>query len=163
MAADTSTLSRPYSIAAFKQAREEGTVAQWGEMLEFLELLTADATMKGLIASPKVKEEQLAALIIDICGDRLSATERNFVKLLAEYGRLENLPEIRQVYEAERAQLEGRAEVQVTSAYELDDTQQAAIKSTMSGQLGRRDCRSPRWWASTQSGTLSSPWCPSWP
>ena len=34
--ADSSTESRPYAIAAFKQAREEGQVDQWSQMLALL-------------------------------------------------------------------------------------------------------------------------------
>lgn len=136
--ADTSTVSRPYAIAAFKQACEENAVAQWSDMLAFLEQVVADPTMKGVIASPKIDEQQLAALIIDVAGDRVSDTGRNFVRLLSEYGRLENLAEIREIFEDERARLEGRVEVLVTSAFELDDSQRNSIAATMAGRLGKQ-------------------------
>ena len=101
--ADSSTESRPYAIAAFKQAREEGQVDQWSQMLALLEQLVSDATMKGLIANPRVNNEQLVGLIADIAGDAMSGTGANFVRLLAEYGRLNGVADIREIFEQQRA------------------------------------------------------------
>ena len=134
--ADTSTASRPYAIAAFKQAREENQVSEWAEMLTLLEQVVNDATMKGAIANPRVNREQLAALIADICGDALSDTGKNFIRLLAEYGRLHSVADIRTIFEQQRAELEGRSRVHVRSAYELDDTQRQTIQQSMSRRLG---------------------------
>jgi F-type H+-transporting ATPase subunit delta len=134
--ADSSTESRPYAIAAFKQASEENQVSQWSDMLALLEQVVGDTTMKGAIANPRVNREQLAALIIDVCGDVLSDTGKNFVRLLAEYGRLHSVTEIRGIFEQQRAELEGRSRVHVRSAYELDDTQCEIIQQSMAKRLG---------------------------
>jgi len=134
--ADSSTQSRPYAIAAFKQAVEEQQVIRWSEMLALLERVVDDATMKGAIANPRVNREQLAALIIDVCGDALSDTGRNFVRLLTEYGRLLGVAEIRSIFEQQRAGLEGRSRVHVRSAYELDDAQRQTIERSMAQRLG---------------------------
>ena len=134
--ADSSTQSRPYAIAAFKQASEENQVKQWSEMLALLEQVVGDATMKGAIANPRVNREQLAALIIDVCGDALSDTGKNFVRVLTEYGRLDSIPDVRAIYEQRRAELEGRSQVHVRSAYELDDAQRQTIAQSMAKRLG---------------------------
>ncbi len=134
--ADTSTASRPYAIAAFKQAREEKQVTEWSDMLTLLEQVVGDATMKGAIANPRVNREQLAALIIDICRDILSDTGKNFVRLLAEYGRLQSVAEVRAIFEQQRAELEGRSRVRVRSAYELDEAQRETIQQSMAKRLG---------------------------
>ena len=134
--ADSSTESRPYAIAAFKQAREEGQVDQWSQMLALLEQLVSDATMKGLIANPRVNNEQLVGLIADIADDAMSGTGANFVRLLAEYGRLNGVADIREIFEKQRATLEGMSHVQVTSAYEMDDSQQSSLQSAISKRLG---------------------------
>ena len=135
--AEDSTVSRPYAIAAFKQAVEEGEVGEWSEMLALLEQVVSDATMKGAIANPRVDREQLAALIIDVCGDSLSPTARNFVRLLAEYNRLSRLGQIRGIFEQERDKVEGRTRVVVRTAYELDDAQREAISESMAKRLGK--------------------------
>jgi len=134
--ADSSTESRPYAIAAFKQAREENQIARWSEMLVLLEQVLGDATMKGMIANPRVNREQLAALIIDVCGDVLNDTAKNFVRLLSEYARLNSIGDIRAIFEQQRAELEGRSRVHVRSAYELDDAQRQTIQQSMAKRLG---------------------------
>jgi len=134
--ADTSSVARPYGIAAFRQAQDEGKVAEWGEMLELLERVVRDPTMRGLIASPKVDDQQLAELIIDVCGERLSKTGGNLVRILAENERLDQLPEIAAVFNEERARAEGRSKVEITSAFELTEEQQRAIGESMSKRLG---------------------------
>jgi len=133
---NTGELARPYAIAAFKQARDESKLSQWSDMLALLATIVRDPTMMGLTASPKVSRSQLAELIIDVGGDAFSNTGQNFVRVLAEYGRLGLAPDIEQIFNQECSALEGRSEVSVTSAYELSDSQVQDIVSAMSKRLG---------------------------
>lgn len=133
---DVSALARPYGLAAFKQAREEGKIEEWSNMLELLTLIMRDATMRGLIANPKVNNQQLAALIIDVAGDGLSQTGGNLVRIMAENERLVEMAGVAAVFEEERDRTEGRSHVDVTSAFELSDAQQRSIADSMSKRLG---------------------------
>ena len=133
---DPSALARPYGLAAFNQAREEGKIPEWGSMLELLALIMQDATMRGLIANPKVNNQQLAELIIDVGGDGLSETGRNLVRLMAENERLTEMADVAAVFEAERDATEGRSHVQVTSAFALTEMQQKSIAESMRKRLG---------------------------
>ncbi len=133
---DASALARPYGLAAFKQAREDGNVEEWSEMLQLLVLIMQDATMRGLIANPKVNDQQLADLIIDVGGDGLSQTGRNLVRVMAENERLAEVAGVAAVFEQERDRTEGRSHVEVTSAFELSDKQQTSIAASMSQRLG---------------------------
>lgn len=134
--AEVSTIARPYAIAAFKQAKEEGKLSEWSSMIETLATIIADPLMSGLIANPRVKRDQLADLIIDVGDKSLSDTGKNFVRVLAEKGRLRYLPEVREMFEEKRAESEGRSQVEVTSAFELNDSQKKKITSAMSKRLG---------------------------
>lgn len=134
--AEVSTIARPYALAAFKQAKEEKKLAEWSEMIETLALVVSDPLMKGLIANPGIKRDQLADLIIDVGGKALSDTGKNFVRVLAEKNRLKYLPEARRIFEEERAESEGRSRVEVTSAFELNDAQKKKITNAMSKRLG---------------------------
>jgi F-type H+-transporting ATPase subunit delta len=134
--AEVTTIARPYALAAFKQAMEEGNLGKWSEMIETLALIVSDPLMKGLIANPMVKRDQLADLIVDVGGQSLSETGKNFVRVLAEKGRLKLVPEVRTIFEEERADFEGRSRVEVTSAFELDEDQKNKISSAMSKRLG---------------------------
>ena len=130
--------ARPYAIAAFKQAQEEGDSGRWSQMLELLAMVSNDASMKGLIANPKVSSAQLASLIIDVCGDALSETGRNFVRVLAENQRLASASDIASEFEFERARAERRSDVEVVSAYELTAAQQNDINVAMTSRLGTK-------------------------
>ena len=134
--ADTGELARPYAMAAFQQAKEEGRLSEWSDMLETLTLITKDPTMGGLIVNPKVNKEQLVALIIDVAGERLSSTGQNLVRVLGEYGRLGLVADIQRVFNEERSRQEGRSEVTVISAFELSPEQEQKISNAMRERLG---------------------------
>lgn len=133
---DATAIARPYGLAAFKQAQEEGKIREWSTMLQLLVLIMQDATMLGLIANPKVNDQQLADLIIDVAGDGLSQTGGNLVRILAENERLAEIAGVAAVFEQERDRIEGRSQVEVTSAFALTDTQQKSIAESMSKRLG---------------------------
>ena len=141
--AETGELARPYAVAAFKQADEEGRLGEWAGMLELLAAVARDPTMSGLIANPRVDRARLVELFIDVCGDRLSDTGRNFVKVVGEYGRFALLPAISERFAEERAAREGRNQVHVTSAFDLSEAQRADIAAAMEKRLGTKvtlDC-----------------------
>ena len=128
-------IARPYALAAFKQANEEQTLSQWSDMLDTLALIASDPTMIGLIAHPRVSTSTIADCFLSIGADRLTATGRNFVRVLAHYDRLGLCPEIARIYTRERAKCEGRIEVHITSAYPLAVAKQKLIARAMSKRL----------------------------
>ena len=141
--AETGELARPYAVAAFKQADEEGRLGEWAGMLDLLAAIARDATMSGLIANPRVDRARLVELFIEVCGDRLSDTGRNFVKVIGEYRRFALLPHISERFAEERAAREGRNHVEVTSAFKLSKKQRASIVQAMEKRLGSKvtlDC-----------------------
>ena len=137
MESNTKT-ARPYAIAAFRQAQEEGDTARWSQMLSVIVTVASDPTMIGLVANPKARREQLADLVIDVCGDALTDTGRNFVRILAENRRLGIVRDIAAAYEAERARAEKRSDVKVTSAYKLTAAEENAITVAMTKRLGTK-------------------------
>ena len=137
MESDTKT-ARPYAIAAFKQAQQEGDTQRWSQMMDLLTTVVSDPTVKGLLANPKVKRPELANLIIDVCGDRLTETGRNFVRILAENRRLDVMRDIASAFDLERARVEKRSDVTVTSAHALSPAEQNAINVAMTKRLGTK-------------------------
>ena len=141
--AETRELARPYAVAAFKQAEEEGGLGEWAEMLELLAAIARDPAMSGLITNPRVGRARLVELFIDVCGDRLSGTGRNFVKVVGQYGRFALLPDIALRFAEERAAREGRNQIQVASAFKLSKPQRTTIVRAMEKRLGTKvtlDC-----------------------
>ena len=141
--AESGELARPYAVAAFKQAEEEGRLGEWAGMLELLATVARDPMVSGLIANPGVDRARLVEFFVDVCGDRLSDTGRNFVKVVGHYGRFALLPEVSRRFAEERATREGRNQVQVTSAFELSEAHRATIVEAMEQRLGTKvtlDC-----------------------
>ncbi len=137
MAGDATTIARPYAEAIFVRAVETDKLDLWSDMLELLALAAKDPALSGLIASPKLDKSQMAELMLDIGGARLSDEGQNFVKLLVENRRLSVLPEIAALYEQRKAEHEGTLDVHVTSAFALQPAQEKQLAEALKKKLGR--------------------------
>jgi F-type H+-transporting ATPase subunit delta len=85
-----------------------------------------------------VTPQQLAQLFIDIGGQGLGEHGANFVRTLAENGRLAYLPEISSLFEGMKDQAQGMADVTVTSAAALDSAQQQRLSVALERRLQRK-------------------------
>ena len=135
---ENTTVARPYAQAIFDTASEENKLTEWSEMLGLLAAVVADAQMKVVLENPKMDAAAQSDFVLGVCGQALSETGNNLVKVLAEARRLAIIPEINRMYEQLRAEAEGVIEVGVTSAYELAPEQQATISEVMAKRLGRK-------------------------
>ena len=135
---ENTTVARPYAQAVFETASEESKLTEWSEMLGLLEAVVTDTQMKSVLTSPKLDAAALSDFIQSVCGDALSETGSNLVKVLADARRLSLIPELGKLFEQLRAEAEGVIEVGVTSAYELAPEQQATISEAMAKRLGRK-------------------------
>ena len=135
---ETSTIARPYATAVFELAQETGQVEEWSAMLGLLGVLTSDKDMRQLITNPRVSRQQLRDLVFDVCGAGLSDLGRNLVKLLVGAGRLQYTANIKDQYEQMRAAAEGKVDVEVVTAYTLDEQQQGSIAEIMAGRLSKQ-------------------------
>jgi len=135
--AEAISVARPYAVAAFDEASKLGELKGWSDVL----LSAADAVVNpdvhALISSPRVARGQLENLMLALCGDKVSATQRNFIKLLVESQRLAILPEIAAMFETMRAEAEKSVDVVVTSAFDLDEAQKQKIAAAMKKRMGR--------------------------
>lgn len=137
MAGDATTIARPYAEAIFARAVETDKLDLWSDMLELLALAAKDPALSGLIASPKLDKSQMAELMLDIGGARLSDEGQNFVRLLVENRRLSVLPEIAGLFEQRKAEHQGTLEVHVTSAFALQPAQEKQLAEALKKKLGR--------------------------
>ncbi|HEB97867.1 MAG TPA: F0F1 ATP synthase subunit delta [Sedimenticola thiotaurini] len=137
MAGDAITIARPYAEAIFARAGETGTLDGWSEQLAFLAGVVTDPAMAAAIADPLFDREQLARLLLEVGEGRLDQEGGNLVKVLLENGRLPILPEIRDLYEALKADSLRLLKVHVRSAYELDAAQKQQIADALKARLGR--------------------------
>jgi len=132
------TAARPYAHAVFELALEEGEFGPWSGTLNLLKTVVSDHRMKALLANPTLKAALLADIILDVCGDHLTDEGRNFVHVLAGAGRLPLLPQISMLYEQQRIEAEGVVEVELISAYPLEETDRQRIADAMTKRLGKK-------------------------
>jgi F-type H+-transporting ATPase subunit delta len=135
---EKTTIARPYAQAAFAQAREEGALESWTEFLRLLDAVVADTRMQKIMHHPRVTPEQLADIIFAVAGGRLSESQQNFVRLLIASERLPFAPQIRKLFDAQRAEAESIAEVEVISAYPLNEALRKKIAESMARRINKR-------------------------
>jgi F-type H+-transporting ATPase subunit delta len=136
--AELTTLARPYAKAAFEYAIEAKQLAEWSEMLGFAAQVVSDEAMQQLLTSPHFTKENQKDAMLKVCEDKLNANGVNFIKLLAQNGRLLALPEIEVLFNFLRSEFEKTIEAQITSATELNEQQIAQLKEKLAAKLGRQ-------------------------
>lgn len=136
--AELTTIARPYARAAFETASAaDGGTARWSEMLQLAAAVVSDPAMQEVLANPSVDSQHKAGLVLELCGDRLSADASNFIKLLSENNRLAVLPDIAEVFEQLRADAEATVEAELVSARTISDKQRNQIAAALGKHLGR--------------------------
>jgi F-type H+-transporting ATPase subunit delta len=136
--AELTTVARPYAKAAFEFARDNGKLPAWSEQLALAAAVASDAAFARYLAQPTLTAEQQTDAFLKAAGDKLGGAVRNFVTEIVHNKRVEALPEIAELFEAFRAELEHTADVSVTSAYELSDAQRETLADKLSHKLGRK-------------------------
>ncbi|OCQ54517.1 ATP synthase subunit delta [Photorhabdus australis subsp. thailandensis] len=131
------TVARPYAKAAFDFAVEKQSLEQWQNMLAFTAEVTRNEQV-GELLSGSLASETLANTFIAICGEQVDEHAQNFIRIMAENGRLLALPEVLQQFIQLRASLESTVDVEVISATELSEQQLAKISAAMEKRLSRK-------------------------
>jgi len=136
--AEPSTIARPYAEAAFRLADAQGKLADWSAALANLAAVADDARVRAAISDPNLPAAKVAGLFLSILAGKLSGEIENFVRVLAENGRLEVLAEIRAQYETLKNEREGVVEADVTTAFDMDAAQVADLVSRLEKKTGRK-------------------------
>ena len=135
--AEITTIARPYAQAIFKLASEKQALDAWADMLGLLAVVATDPDMQRMIDSPRVTSDKLAGLFIDICGDRLDADAQNFIKVLAENGRMMALAEIYNLYQTLKSEAEGAIQAQLITAFPATEAQKTSVLEALKKRFGR--------------------------
>jgi F-type H+-transporting ATPase subunit delta len=135
--AELNTVARPYTRAAFEYAREKGNLDQWSQALSLAAMVVSDSLMTRVLSNPALSSEQKADVVLSVLDTRADEAGKNFVRLLAENGRLSLLPEISAQFERLKANLEKKIDVDLTTAFPLDKTLQEKLVKALGTKLGR--------------------------
>ncbi len=135
--ADISTLARPYAKAAFELARDKGRFDQWQHALAMLAEVARMEDVQQLLKDPRITTAKHAEVFIAAAGDALDQHARNFVKVLAQYRRLDVLPAIETDFIQLRATAENIVQAELRTAVEASDAQRQKIRDALKVRLGR--------------------------
>lgn len=135
--AESITLARPYAKAAFEVALAAQELSVWSQALRLLASVTKSEKLSKFLLSPALTAEQQASALIEICGDELTPTTHKLVHLLAENKRLVLLSEISELFEALKANQEQTVDVELSTAYELNQEVVNKITQALKTRLNR--------------------------
>ncbi len=136
--AEPSTIARPYAEAAFRLADAQDKLAEWSTTLANLSAVAADARVRAAVGDPNFSAAKISGLFIGILAGRLTGEAENFVRVLAENGRLDVLGEIRTQFEALKNEREGTVEAEVYTAFDMEPAQVADLVARLEKKTGRK-------------------------
>ena len=135
---ELATLARPYAEAVFKRAKETESSQEWSDTLAFLSAIMQDEGLAAIVNNPRVGEDDLTALLLEICQDQVTGEANNFLKLLIENGRLNLAPQIAELFEKYKAEDEGYVDVDVITAYALTKVEEKSFATSLEKSLNKK-------------------------
>jgi len=137
MAQEKITIARPYAEAVLGRAQETGTLDLWSDMLGLLSALVQSPEVADLVTNPRLSCGQLEGALLEIAGAHLSEEGQNLLRILVQNRRIPVLPDIATLYEQGKRECQGALQVQVLSAYALDEAQEKALSDALKERLQR--------------------------
>jgi F-type H+-transporting ATPase subunit delta len=131
------SLARPYARAVFELARQQERLSQWSDNLSLMAAVVSNTTMQTLLDNPRLTRADAGELVIRACGSDIGEHAANLLRMLAENGRLDQLPMIATLYDSLRDEAEGTVDAHVISASPLSEAQKTAIADALKKRLGR--------------------------
>ena len=135
--AELTTIARPYAKAAFLFAKEENALEKWEKMLGLAAAVASDSTMLAYLSQPELGTDAKIAAFAEVCGDELDESGRNFIAQLAAHKRLPLLPVIQKLFHTLPAEQQQFADVELISAFELDDAVAEKLVAALKKRLQR--------------------------
>lgn len=137
---ESTTLARPYAVAAFRYAKESGKTEEWANTLSFLAGVMADGRMQQASRNPRISRDRFTKLFMGLCEGYVGAGSgaENYVRLLIQNQRLNLLGEIAAQFAKYRAEDEGYVDVAVMTAYDLTEDELKKLAQTLESELARK-------------------------
>ncbi|MBC3916536.1 F0F1 ATP synthase subunit delta [Undibacterium sp. CY18W] len=135
--AEIATIARPYAEALFRVA-QTGNLSAWSELVTEMAQVGAHSDVQALAHNPKVSADQKAEIFLSAIKSPVTAEAKNFINTLADYDRLTLLPEIAFQFHALKNALEGAADAEVTSAFEISAAQLSELSALLEKKFGRK-------------------------
>jgi F-type H+-transporting ATPase subunit delta len=145
------TAARPYARAAFEEAQATQALPLWSELLKAAAAVAADPAMHRLLGpwNPTLRGDQKAELVAGLCRDVRGGAEVPevfvaFLRMLAEFHRLHQLPGIAVLFEQLRANAESVVHAELISAVAITEAQRIQVSEALRTRFQRDvalDCK----------------------
>jgi len=135
--AESITLARPYAKAAFEVALAANELGAWSQALKLLASVAKSEKVSRFLLSPELTAKQQADALVDICSEELSPKTHKLVQVLAENKRLILLSEISELFDALKANQEQTVDVELSTAFELNQEVVNKITQALKTRLNR--------------------------
>lgn len=133
---DYITIARPYARAAFEYAVEHKQIPAWSEFLQTAASVVEDKRVSRLLNNPSINYTDKQQFILDVCKDA-NAEHRNFIAALAQFHRLNIIPAVAALFEDFCKERNKSMEVEVLSAYPLEEQQIKRLQKALAIRLQR--------------------------
>jgi F-type H+-transporting ATPase subunit delta len=128
---------RTYARALFEAARDQGRVdAARDQLAELAAALETSPGLEAFLANPQLDPGAKASVLEEVTAGA-DPVVRNFVRLVASKGRAGQLRPIAEEFEAIVDREQGRLKVELTTAYDLDQSEADAIVRKIEQSSGR--------------------------
>lgn len=136
--AELVSIARPYARAAFEYADGHNALPRWQDMLSSMAFVANDASVGALLSNPKVTNEQLNELFLGVLAPCLDGSGGNFIRIVAERGRLAALPQIHALFQQLVEDKQKSVTAKVFTAHPLSQEQQQSIKNALEVRLAQQ-------------------------
>lgn len=133
----TSRVAHPYAVALFKE-----TVSQQNLQIVFDDIkslqksFAGSSDLKELLQNPTINSTKKNSAVLAIFGNNIAPLTMNFLQLLIQKHRANELECIFDIFETLYNEQNGLVPVQIVSAMELIPTQKEALLTKVSGYAG---------------------------
>ena len=139
--AELATVARPYAEALFRVAqagKESHSLAAWSDLVSELAQIGSHPEVQAFARNPKASESDIGAAILALVKAPLTEEAKNFLAMLVENGRISLLPEIGAQFQLLKNSVEGAADAEISSAFELSAAQLADLVATLEKKFSRK-------------------------
>ncbi len=137
MAAITSRYARAFADAVFEMKADPKAVVS--ELNDMVALAKANVALQRIWANPSIPADQKRRLLDSLASRaNFSKPVRNFIAVLIDHRRIEQLPEITREVESELDARLGFAEAEITSSRELSEAEKSALEVRVSSMTGKK-------------------------
>lgn len=135
---DLNKLARPYAKAIFEYAIETKGLVEWETILATLAEVSQNADIQKILLNPSLSREVKQEIILEVAKLKDNTKLANLIDELGYQKRLALLGAIYKLYLAYKNEQEGKLEVEVISAFELDKTQIENLRMALEKRYERK-------------------------